>query len=143
ANRLGASSMPDIQVFGRRAGLAAAEETRASRRAAAESALRWAQRRATELERPLGRDGGVSPPALKREVQELSTANVGLVRSGAGLEQTREKLAEYRQDAVPRLAAPGGTRVLNRGWMETIELRNMLDVVSAMSAAALARTETR
>ena len=32
---------------------------------------------------------------------------------------------------------------MNREWIETIELRNMLDIVGAMSAAALRRTETR
>jgi fumarate reductase (CoM/CoB) subunit A len=143
ANRLGASSMPDIQVFGRRAGLTAAGEVRTPRRGDAEAALRWAERRAAELERPLTSAGGPSPAALKRKVQELTTANVGLVRSGAALEQTRATLAEYRRDAIPNLAAYGKTRVLNREWLETIELRNMIDVVSAMTAAALQRTETR
>ena len=143
ANRLGASSMPDIQVFGRRAGLAAAAETCAPRRTDVEAALRWAGRLAGALEGPLCRDDGVQPAALKRQVQELTTTTVGLVRSGPGLEETRATLAEYRQDVVPKLSAYGGTRILNREWMETIELRNMLDVVGAMVAAALTRTETR
>jgi succinate dehydrogenase/fumarate reductase flavoprotein subunit len=33
--------------------------------------------------------------------------------------------------------------VLNREWMETIELENMTAVVGCMAAAALQRTETR
>jgi succinate dehydrogenase/fumarate reductase flavoprotein subunit len=91
----------------------------------------------------LTRDGGVSPTSLKRSVQKLATTNVGLIRNRVGLEKTQAVLAEYRQDAIPKMAAYRGTRVLNREWMETIELRNMLDVVEAMSAAALARCETR
>lgn len=143
ANRLGANSMPDIQVFGRRAGLAAARETRAVRRTDVAAALRWAQQRAVDLERPLTRDRGVRPTTMKRQVQELTTAQVGLVRSGAGLEKARSELAGYRADVVSNLSADGRTRVLNREWTETIELRNMLDVVGAMTAAALVRTETR
>lgn len=143
ANRLGANSMPDIQVFGRRAGLTAARAAGAARRADAAAGLRWAERRANELERPLTRDDGVEPAAMKRQLQELTTANVGLVRSRSGLERASQTLAEYRQDAVPNLSVYGRTRVLNREWMETIELRNMLDVIGAMTVAALARTETR
>jgi fumarate reductase (CoM/CoB) subunit A len=143
ANRLGANSMPDIQVFGRRAGLTAAREARVVRRTEADAALRWAQRRAGELELPLTRDDGVQPAAMKRQVQGLTTAHVGLVRSGSGLEEARRTLDEYRHDIVSNLSVCGRTRVLNREWMETIELRNMLDVVGAMTAAALTRTETR
>jgi succinate dehydrogenase/fumarate reductase flavoprotein subunit len=142
ANRLGASSMPDIQVFGRRAGLTAAAECH-DRHGDVAQALRWSQARAAALEAPLGRDEGTGPVELKHRLQNLTTAEVGLVRSGTGLRGVQDTLAEYRATELPRLFTHGRTRVLNREWMETIELENMIDVVGAMAAAALARTETR
>lgn len=143
ANRLGANSMPDIQVFGRRAGLTASRETHPPSRTDVDAAIRWAEQRSGELERPLTRNDGVAPTPIKRRVQELTTANIGLVRSSSGLEHTRQTVAEIRQEVLPNLGVYGRTRVLNREWIETIELRNMLDIVGAMSAAALRRTETR
>ncbi|HSZ41995.1 MAG TPA: FAD-binding protein [Trebonia sp.] len=142
ANRLGASSMPDIQVFGRRAGLTAAAECR-ERHGDAGQGLRWARSRAEALEGPLTRDSGGGPAELKRRLQNLTTTEVGLVRSAAGLQGARETLERYRAEELPKLRTHGSTRVLNREWMETIELENMIDVLGAMTAAALARTETR
>lgn len=40
-------------------------------------------------------------------------------------------------------ALPGRHRVLNREWMEALELENMLDVAEIMATAALRRQETR
>lgn len=142
ANRLGASSMPDIQVFGRRAGLTAAAECHDHHGDLAQ-ALRWARERVAALEAPLGRDEGTGPVELKHRMQNLTTSEVGLVRSGTGLHGVQDTLGEYRATELPRLFVHGKTRVLNREWMETIELENMIDVVGAMAAAALARTETR
>ena len=142
ANRLGASSMPDIQVFGRRAGLTAAQECH-DRHGDLESALAWARQRAAALEQPLQRSDGTSPSAVKRRIQEMTTREVGLVRNGRGLEQVTDTLAEFREQVLPRLAVTGRSRVLNREWMETIELENMTAVVGCMAAAALQRTETR
>jgi len=142
ATRLGASSRPDIQVFGRRAGLTAAQECH-DRHGDLESALAWARQRAAALEQPLQRSDGTSPSAVKRRIQEMTTREVGLVRNGRGLEQVTDTLAEFREQVLPRLAVTGRSRVLNREWMETIELENMTAVVGCMAAAALQRTETR
>ena len=142
ANRLGASSMPDIQVFGRRAGLTAARECH-DRRGDLDSALAWAQNRAQALEQPLHRSDGMTPSSVKRRIQELTTREVGLVRNAKGLQQVSDTLAELGEQVLPRLAVTGRSRVLNREWMETIELENMTAVVGCMAAAALQRTETR
>jgi len=142
ANRLGGNSMPDIQVFGRRAGLAAVEEAleRANRPM---PALEWARERIRVLNGLLARADGVRPPALKRQVQQLMWNHVGLIRNGQGLTETLKAFAGFREEVLPRLWVTGRTRILNREWMEAIELENMLDLGEAMATAALARTETR
>lgn len=142
ANRLGGSSMPDIQIFGRRAGLAAAQEAmERTDRPALDT--QWAEQRAAKLDDYLQRQDGVRPPDLKRQVQHLMWTQVGLVRNAKGLSQSLRTFAEFRREALPRLWVTGRTRVLNREWVEAIELENLIDVGEAMASAALARTETR
>ena len=142
ANRLGGSSMPDIQVFGRRAGMAAAEEalSRVDRPA---PDIRPSRERAAALDNIFQRSDGIRPPAVKREVQELMWHKVGLVRSGQGLSDALRAFSDLREQMLPRLCVSSQTRVLNREWMEAMELENLLLLGEAMASAALTRTETR
>jgi fumarate reductase (CoM/CoB) subunit A len=142
ANRLGGSSMPDIQVFGRRAGLAAAQDAlELVDRPAPDT--RPSRERAAALDSLLQRFEGIRPPALKRRVQDLMWHKVGLVRNGPGLSDALRAFSEFREQLLPRLGVSSRTRVLNREWMEAIELENLLDLGEAMASAALTRTETR
>jgi fumarate reductase (CoM/CoB) subunit A len=142
ANRLGGSSMPDIQVFGRRAGLAAAQSAldRPDRPA---PDTRLSRERADALGSILQRSGGMRPTVLKRQIQNLMWQNVGLVRNGPGLSDALRAFSELREQILPRLSVSSRTRILNREWMEAIELENLLDLGEAMALAALTRTETR
>lgn len=142
ANRLGANSMPDIQVFGRRAGLTAAKDALAQKGREA-PALGWARERAGSLDRLLEGEDGIRPPAVKSQIQRLMWNNVGLVRNGDKLSETLAAFAGLREKTLPELRITGKTRIVNREWMEAIELENMLDICEAMAAAALERTETR
>lgn len=142
ANRLGGNSMPDIQVFGRRAGLTAAQES-LDAAPPSKAAIARAEARARELDAILLRDAGVRPPHVKRQVQRLMWNQVGLVRNGAGLTDALTRIDALRDQVLPSLRVTSRTRVVNREWMEAIELENMLDVAEAMAVAALARTETR
>jgi fumarate reductase (CoM/CoB) subunit A len=142
ANRLGGSSMPDIQVFGRRSGLAAAEYARGCGEPPA-AAREQARARAAELETPFARSEGLRPPTVKKEVQRLMWDHVGLVREGAKLATTQQAFRQLREAVLPQLKVVGTSRILNREWMEAIELENLLDIGEAMVAASLAREETR
>jgi fumarate reductase (CoM/CoB) subunit A len=141
ANRLGGSSMPDIQVFGRRAGIAAAEY---SREAEAKSSLgmSWVKGRVAQLEQALGQTG-VRPIEVKQQIQRLMWDHVGLVRSGENLRSTINIFKDIREAVLPKLQVTSRSRVLNREWMEMIELENMLDIGDSMATAALEREETR
>jgi len=148
ANRLGGSSMPDIQVFGRRSGMAAAEYVKARGPVTPHanqrlSGLAAAHARAVALEAPLHNSDGVRPPDLKRQIQKLMWDHVGLVRSGEKLASTLAAFDEMREQVLPRLKVSGTTRILNREWMEAIELENLLDIGRAMATASLLRKETR
>ncbi|HYC45834.1 MAG TPA: FAD-binding protein [Burkholderiales bacterium] len=142
ANRLGGSSMPDIQVFGRRSGVAAAEDARAGGNPPG-AGLERARARAAELTKPLGASSGVRPPEVKKRLQKLMWDHVGLVRSGPKLEETLRAFRETREQVLPTVKVTNKARVLNREWMESIELENILDIGEAMAAASIAREETR
>lgn len=142
ANRLGGSSMPDVQVFGRRAGMAAAEEARA---AGARSfvGLEKAHGRAEALEFGMRRQNGVRPPEVKKRIQKLMWDHIGLIRSGPKLEETLRAFRDVRENVLPFLKVSNRSRILNREWMEALELENMLDIAEAMAVASLLRKETR
>jgi len=142
ANRLGGSSMPDIQVFGRRAGISAAEDAREYAGAGA-AQIEKARARATELEAGLGRSEGVRPPEVKKRIQKLMWDHVGLVRSGEKLAETLAAFRNLRSHVLPTLKVNTKSRVLNREWMEAMELENLLDIGEAMAASSLQRTESR
>ncbi len=142
ANRLGGSSMSDIQVFGRRAGIAAAEDAREYAGAGA-SQLEKARARAAVLEACFGRSDGVRPPEVKQRIQKLMWDHVGIVRSGPKLTETLAAFRNVREHVLPTVKVTNKSRVLNREWMEALELENLLDIGEAMAASSLQRQETR
>jgi len=143
ANRLGGSSMPDIQVFGRRAGTAAAEEARARGPVAAGAGMARARARAAELEAGMSRADGIRPVEVKKRIQKLMWDHVGLVRSGPKMEDTLRQFREIRSQVLPSLRVTAKSRVVNREWMEAIELENLLDIAESMASSSLLRKESR
>ena len=142
ANRLGGSSMSDIQVFGRRAGIAAAEDAREYAGAGARH-IGKARARAAALEAGIGRNDGVRPPEIKQRIQKLMWDHVGIVRSGPKLTETLAAFRNVREHVLPTVKVTNKSRVLNREWMEALELENLLDIGEAMAASSLQRQETR
>jgi len=142
ANRLGGSSMPDIQVFGRRAGIAAAEDARQYAGGGAVQ-IDKARARAAALEACMARTDGVRPPDIKKRIQKLMWDHVGLVRSGPKLTETLAAFRNLREHVLPTVKVTNKSRVLNREWMEFLELENLLDIGEAMAASSLQRPETR
>ncbi|MFD7404811.1 fumarate reductase/succinate dehydrogenase flavoprotein subunit [Streptomyces sp. NPDC059866] len=149
SNRLGGNSLSDLLVFGRRAGLHAAEyATGAADRprvddvqvdAAAAEALRPFSAEA-EAEEPAG-GPPENPYTLHQELQQTMNDLVGIIRRDAEMKQALEKLAELRVRA--RRAGVEGHRQFNPGWHLALDLRNMLLVSECVARAALERTESR
>ena len=140
SNRLGGNSLSDLLVFGRRAGLGAAEyvselPTRpavpdADLTADAESALQ-----------PLERPEGESPYAIHGELQTIMNDLVGLIRRESELKTALVELDKLRA-RVAQVSAPGG-RAYNPGWHLALDLRNMLVVAECVAQSALERQESR
>jgi succinate dehydrogenase flavoprotein subunit len=140
SNRLGGNSLSDLLVFGRRAGLGAAQYVAAltDRPASSEAALSSAAAVAAE---PLERAEGESPYAIHGELQTIMNDLVGLIRRESEMKTALVELDKLRARAV-QVCAPGG-RAYNPGWHLALDLRNMLLVAECVAQAALERQESR
>ncbi|MEU0528166.1 fumarate reductase/succinate dehydrogenase flavoprotein subunit [Streptomyces niveus] len=146
SNRLGGNSLSDLLVFGRRAGLHAAEYAAAltTRPVLDEGQIDAA---ATEALRPFGAEapegGGApeNPYSVHQELQQTMNDLVGIIRREGEMEQALERLGELRSRAAR--AGVEGHRQFNPGWHLAIDLRNMLLVSECIALSALERTESR
>ncbi|MFJ8109708.1 fumarate reductase/succinate dehydrogenase flavoprotein subunit [Streptomyces sp. NPDC096132] len=151
SNRLGGNSLSDLLVFGRRAGLHAAEYAAGLAfgrppvddvqvdAAAAEALRPFSAEAETGDAEPAG--PAENPYTLHQELQQTMNDLVGIIRREGEMEQALRKLAELRVRA--RRAGVEGHRQFNPGWHLALDLRNMLLVSECVARAALERTESR
>ncbi len=139
ANRLGGNSLTDILVFGRRAGLHAAQY---ARRQPTPPPLPGDQVEGatSELLASLGASGE-SPFDVQADLQQTMQDYVGIFREAAGMRTALDRITALRQRAARVKAA--GPRQYNPGWHAVRDLYSMLAVADVVTRAALERTETR
>ncbi len=141
SNRLGGNSLSDLLVFGRRAGLGAAEYV--DRLGDARPAVTDEMIAAAEAEalRPFDIEGGENPYTIHAELQQTMNDLVGIIRTEAELVEALARLDDFKV-RVQNAKVEGG-RAFNPGWHLAIDLRNMLLVGESVAKAALERTESR
>ena len=134
ADRLGGNMAMTCQVFGRRAGKAAAERARAVAHPPVPDA-------ADELKGYVSafrRDGTADLAAMRSKLKHAANRNLLVVRNEAGLESILA-LCEEMQEAVrteARIETPAD-------MIAALELVNLCEVGAMMATAALVRTESR
>jgi succinate dehydrogenase / fumarate reductase flavoprotein subunit len=140
ANRLGGNSLSDLLVFGRRAGLHAAEYASdvAARPRVDAGALDDLARRAL---RPFDAAGTENPYTIQRDLQECMQALVGIIRTDDELAKALEELVVLRERAT-RVRVEGH-RQYNPGWHLALDLDPLLAVSECITTAARERTESR
>jgi succinate dehydrogenase / fumarate reductase flavoprotein subunit len=139
SNRLGGNSLSDLLVFGRRAGLAAAEHAKAVGPVVIDDRqLVQAER---ELLAPFERVEGPSPYEVHRQLQETMQNYVGIFRNAEDLTTGLSEVRRLKQDAA-RVRVEG-SRLFNPGWHLARDLKSMLMVSEAVAFSALARKESR
>jgi succinate dehydrogenase / fumarate reductase, flavoprotein subunit len=139
ANRLGGNSLSDLLVFGRRAGLAAAQHAKNTPAPSIDAAQIEAAEK--ELLAPFSNDSPESPYAVHRDLQKTMQSLVGIFRTE---EDLKKALAEL-QALKPRAAAASveGSRMFNPGWHLYRDLKSLLTVSEAVAISAVARKESR
>jgi succinate dehydrogenase / fumarate reductase flavoprotein subunit len=140
ANRLGGNSLSDLLVFGRRAGIGAAEfaQGRVGEITLDEGQIEEAIAAAVA---PFEREGGENPYTIQQDLQETMQSLVGIIRNGSELEQALGKIEEL-EDRAANVTLGGGT-VYNPGWNLTTDLPSMLTVSKCTAIGALNRRESR
>jgi succinate dehydrogenase / fumarate reductase flavoprotein subunit len=138
ANRLGGNSLTDLLVFGRRAGLGAAEYT--ARAKAAPPSDDEIEAAIAHFEGYLG-TGGENPYRVWEDLQVVMQNKAGMVRFKGELNEAIEELASIKKRAAA-CKAPGSA-TFNPGWHVAMDLERMVVACEASVRCALAREESR
>ena len=140
ANRLGGNSLSDLLVFGRRAGLYAAQYAKASTGSASVNPDQI-EACTQELLAPFSNKGGENPYSIHSELQECMQSLVGIIRTESELKKALEQIARFKE----RLAkvTVQGNRQYNPGWHLALDLQNLLAVSEACALSAIERKESR
>ncbi|MGB7946262.1 MAG: fumarate reductase/succinate dehydrogenase flavoprotein subunit [Candidatus Binatia bacterium] len=140
ANRLGGNSLSDLLVFGRRAGLYAAQYVK-SFSGSATINNDQVEAHARVLLAPFEAKGGENPYTLHQELQSCMQNLVGIIRVESELKQALEKIAELKQRL--RNVTVEGHRQFNPGWHLALDLHSLLSFAEAATVAAIERKESR
>jgi succinate dehydrogenase / fumarate reductase, flavoprotein subunit len=141
-NRLGANSLLDTLIFGRRSGQHAA--TRAKRidlGRTSQAALTDTEREISEL---IGRDHGKGRriSELRRELGETMDRHVAVFRNEDGIKTALETVKGLQEELPNAYIDDRGT-IFNQDVLGAIELGFMLESAECTCVAALHRTESR
>ncbi len=143
ANRLGSNSLPELLVFGARAGVAAAEFASSAGPAPAAVEAQAADE-VRRLERDLlGKGPGTeSVSAIRQEMQDTMEEAAGIFRTGPAMTKGLDALREL-QGRVGNVGVADTSRSFNTELLAALELANMLDLGECILRSGLQREESR
>jgi len=139
ANRLGGNSLSDLLVFGRRAGMAAAEHAKGTEMSEIDSSQ--IEDAVKEMLAPFERSEGESPYGIHEDLQGTMQSLVGIFRNEEDLQRALSKIEALKERAA--CVRVEGSRLFNPGWHLVRDLQSMLTVSEAVTRSALARRESR
>ena len=142
-NRLGANSLLDTLIFGRRAGVHAAARA-ASMAPPKMDAGAQLRRDAEELEAIIARprEGGRRVSEIKNELGDTMNRHAAVFRDEEGLNTALETIHRLREESGKAWIDDRGT-VFNQDVLGAIELGFMIDCAEATVVAAIERKESR
>jgi succinate dehydrogenase / fumarate reductase flavoprotein subunit len=141
-NRLGANSLLDTLIFGRRAGEHAARRAQTiPMPQAADAKLR---EDVAEIDAILARErgGGRRVSEIKQELGATMNQHVAVYRDEGGLKQAHEVVTRLKEESKSAYVDDRGT-VFNQDVLGALELGYMLDCAEATVVGAIERTESR
>jgi len=140
ANRLGTNSLLDINVFGRRAGIAAAEyASNADFTELPENPSAFVEGEVENLRDATGDERVVE---IRRALQECMDKNVMVFRTEQTLKEAVEEIGALRK-RYRGISVQDKGRRFNTDLLEALELGNLLDLAEVTAVSALARKESR
>jgi len=143
ANRLGTNSLLDINVFGRRAGIAAAEYAlTATQHDMPADASALVVDEVAKLRATVGGNGTERVADIRRELQATMDRNVQVFRTAESLSEAHQLVGELRERFKNIAIHDRGAR-FNTDLLEAIELGFLLDLAEVVVLGAERRKESR
>ncbi|MDO9044436.1 MAG: fumarate reductase (CoM/CoB) subunit TfrA [Methanobacteriaceae archaeon] len=137
ANRLGGNALADTQVFGERAGKAAAENALKSDDGFNQAFVEKEEKR---IESKI-QEGDIPPQQLKKELQETMWNNVAIIRTEQGLRMALRTISQL-EGQLSRMNVPEESK-FNRYLQDALEVENMIETAKMVITAAVLRQESR
>lgn len=140
ANRLGGNSLLETIVFGRRAGIRAAEYIQTTPpRPPRETALRAEEARIARL---LAQDGPERAWQVRDDLGATMSLNLGIFRTLESMQQALETLRTLKRRAASVMVQDKG-RVFNTDLIQALELQCLVEIAETIVIGAIARRESR
>jgi len=140
ANRLGTNSLLDLVVFGKHAGLRAAEYAKQAEYqnlpVEAEAGSR------SQFEALRNGSGKENAFTISTEMKKVMFEEVGIYRTGTIMESALDKILELKE-RFKHVHVTDTGKIFNTELLNAWELGNMLDVAELATVCALNRTESR
>ena len=140
ANRLGTNSLLDLVVFGKHAGLRAAEYANGvDFEKLPADAEAEARSQFDALKKGSGKENAFD---ITNEMKKVMFEDVGIYRTGAIMEAALDKVMDLK-DRYKHVRVTDTGKIFNTELLNAWELGNMLDVAELVAICALNRTESR
>jgi succinate dehydrogenase / fumarate reductase flavoprotein subunit len=140
ANRLGTNSLLDLVVFGKHAGLRAADfASSAPFQPLPTDPTAFAS---AQFERIRSADGKENAFDIATTMKKVMFDDMGIFRSGKGMENALKVVRELKERFKHVTVADTG-RIFNMELINIWELGNLLDLAEVTTISAIARTESR
>jgi len=86
---------------------------------------------------------GCTPMHIKNRLREIMWDKMGFIKSEENMTGALDEVHEMRSKLVPVMGLKNTTRQYNYGWIDAIDVYNMLDVVELTVLSSLNRKESR
>ncbi len=140
ANRLGTNSLLDLIVFGKYAGLKAAEYSQgASFQPLPSDPTEFSRQ---QFDTILKSDGDEKVFTIGNEMKSVMFDHVGVFRIEEGMNEALDKVRELK-DRMRNLHKPNSSKIFNTEVLNIWEMNNLLDLAEVTTVSAIARKESR
>jgi len=139
-NRLGTNSLLDLVVFGKHAGLKAAEYANQSEFETLPNEAELSTK--TQLETLKNGSGKENVFKLSNELKKVMFADVGIYRNEKDMQAALEKVRELKE-RFKNITVGDTGKIFNTELLNAWELGNMLEIAEVVAASALNRKESR
>jgi len=140
ANRLGTNSLLDLVVFGKHAGLRAAEFARgAAFQPLPADPTEFAR---AQFDRIRNADGKENVFDISREMKHEMFEDMGIFRNAEGMQRALDKVRELKK-RLQHVHVNDSGKIFNMELMNAWELANLLDLAEVTTVSAMARRESR